>query len=365
MAILAFGVIVLIHEFGHFVFAKAFGVGVPEFSIGMGPRIISKVKGNTRYSLKALPFGGSCLMVSEDISDDSSKDGYISVDGMLYPEESGFVKKAPWKRFLIIAAGPLFNFLLAFFLSLIIIYTTGYQTFEITEVEEGYPAYDAGIEPGDTITRIGRDKVRDYNDIRLYMLTHEADFAEGKPVSLEYVTEEGEKKTAEFVPVYDEESGSSRMGLVFRQYSLPVKNVFELIRYSAYRVEFYIDSTVKSIAMLIKGQVGSDDVAGPVRVVATIEQNVDAAADYGLFPAVIMLLELSVLISANLGAMNLLPLPALDGGRLLFIIIEMVLGRPVNRELEAKIHMAGILLLLGLMIFIVFNDISILFGGRS
>ena len=364
VSILAFGIIVLIHEFGHFIMAKAFGVGVIEFSIGMGPRLMSLVRGNTRYSIKALPFGGSCLMMDEELSDDEiprGKDGSITVDGRIYPPSCEFSSKSPIKRFIIIAAGPIFNFILAFILAVIVVANIGYQKSEIVEVEKGYPAYETGIEPGDSIISIGRDKVRDYNDIMLYMLVHKKDFTEGMPISLKYVSEDGSRETAEFNPVYDEETDSYRMGIVFRQSFVPAKDIGELLLRSAYKVEYYIDSTVKSVVMLINGDVGKDDVAGPVRVVAAIDENVDAAADYGLFSAALTLMELSMLISANLGAMNLLPVPALDGGRLFFIIIEMIIGRPVNRELEAKIHMAGILLLLGLMVFVVFNDISILF----
>ena len=365
VSILAFGIIVLIHEFGHFIMAKAFGVGVIEFSVGMGPRLLSAVKGNTRYSLKALPFGGSCMMVDEELEDEGEKrDGGLLIEGRLYPESSGFVKKPAWQRFLIIAAGPFFNFILAFVLAMIIIGAVGYQRSDIVEVEEGFPAYETGLEPGDTITYIGNDRVRDYNDIMLYMLMHKSDFAEGMKIRLRYEDSDGNENTAEFAPLYDENTESYRMGIVFRQSYVPVKGPAELIEHSLYRVEYYIDSTVKSIIMLVKGDIGKDDLAGPVRVVATIDENVDTAASYGLMPALITLFELSLLISANLGAMNLLPIPALDGGRLFFIIIEMILRRPVNREIEARIHMAGIMLLLLLMVFIVFNDISILFASR-
>ena len=180
VSILAFGIIVLIHEFGHFIMAKAFGVGVIEFSIGMGPRLMSLVRGNTRYSIKALPFGGSCLMMDEELSDDEiprGKDGSITVDGRIYPPSCEFSSKSPIKRFIIIAAGPIFNFILAFILAVIVVANIGYQKSEIVEVEKGYPAYETGIEPGDSIISIGRDKVRDYNDIMLYMLVHKKDFA--------------------------------------------------------------------------------------------------------------------------------------------------------------------------------------------
>ena len=154
VAILVFGIIILIHEFGHFIVAKKCGIGVVEFSIGMGPRLCSFVKGETRYSVKALPFGGSCMMLGEDEDDANPK---------------AFNNKPVWSRIAVIAAGPVFNFLLAFVLALAIVHVAGYDSAELTGVLDGFSAKEQGMQAGDVITRLNREKVRVYRDVTMYM----------------------------------------------------------------------------------------------------------------------------------------------------------------------------------------------------
>ena len=157
IAMLMLGIIIMIHEFGHFLFAKLNGIGVIEFSLGMGPRLFSFEKGGTRYSFKILPFGGSCMMLGED-------------EGIT--DESAFNNKSVWARISVVAAGPVFNFILAFGLSMVLIGITGYDTTRLAGVVDGYPAQAAGMEAGDVIKSVNGRKVHSYRDINWYLFTH-------------------------------------------------------------------------------------------------------------------------------------------------------------------------------------------------
>ncbi|MDO4438124.1 MAG: site-2 protease family protein [Eubacteriales bacterium] len=383
ISILALGFIITIHELGHFLFAKLFKVGVVEFSLGMGPTLCSFVKGETRYSLRLLPFGGSCMMVGEEC-DESEQEGdrklqsfvngvteektkeieeeYILIDGRTYAKSSQFVFKPAWQRFLIIVAGPVFNFVLAFLLSIFITAQLGYDKPYISSVEQGMPADESGLEDGDIIRYISIDgsksKVTVARDISVFLLMHQDEINELKPIKLGYTdVSDGSKKEAVITPEFDDELQRGLMGIKFNIAYVPIDGITELIRYSAYNVEYCIKATIKSLQMLVSGDVGKDDVMGPVRMVATMDENVDQAMDYGLMVSLLTLFDMMILISGSLGAMNLLPIPALDGGRLLFIIIEMIRGKAVPRELENKVHMIGMTLLLIFMVLVFFNDI--------
>ena len=384
ISILALGFIITIHELGHFLFAKLFKVGVVEFSLGMGPTLFSFVKGETRYSLRLLPFGGSCMMVGEEadesdqnedrkiqsfvngVSEEKTREieeEYILIDGRKYAKSSQFVFKPAWQRFLIIIAGPVFNFILAFILSIFITTQVGYDKPFINAVEQGMPASEAGLESGDLIRYISVDgsksSVTVARDISVFLLMHQDEINSLKPVKLGYIdiSDGYTKKEAIITPGFDNESKRGLMGIRFNIGYVPIEGFTELIKYSAYNVEYCIKATIKSLQMLVSGDVGRDDVMGPVRMVATMDENVDQAMDYGLMVSLLTLFDMMILISGSLGAMNLLPVPALDGGRLIFIIIEMIRGKAVPRELEGRIHMIGMTLLLVFMVLVFFNDI--------
>lgn len=346
VAILVFGLIVLIHEFGHFIVAKKCGIGVLEFSIGMGPRICSFVKGENRYSIKALPFGGSCMMLGEDENETDPK---------------AFNNKPVWSRIAVVAAGPFFNFLLALVLGIIIVRAAGYDAPRLIDVQEGFPAQEQGMQAGDIITKLNREPVVVYRDITLYMLTHPTD-----TVQVEYLrpSEDGqtmEKRTAVITPKYSEETGTYMLGIMVSRYYQQVEGIGETLKYGAYEVVYCMKMVVKSIGMMLRGQVGMDDMAGPVRMVSIIDETVEETIPYGIETMVLTLMNLCMLLSANLGVMNLLPIPALDGGRLVFLLIEAVRGKPIDKEKEGMVHMAGMAVLMCLMVLVLFNDISILF----
>lgn len=351
-AILVFGVIILIHEFGHFSLAKLNGIGVLEFSIGMGPRLWSFQKGETRYSIKALPFGGSCMMLGED---ESSGD------------ERAFPNKSVWARISVIVAGPAFNFILAFILATIIIGVSGYWSPQIASVEPGYPAAEAGLEAGDTITKINGKKVVFYQEVVMHLMAYP--MTAGETVTVQYTRPvEGsdgvEKGTAVLVPKYSEKEGRYLMGFSYVPEEQTVSSLPSALQYGFYELKYCITSTFDSFKMLFGGQVKVDEaVAGPVRIVTMIGGIVDESRDYGMMTVFLSLANMCMLLSASLGIMNLLPIPALDGGRLLFLLIELVRGKPVDQEKEAMVHMAGMMLLMFLMVLILFNDIHFLVKG--
>ena len=371
LAVLVLGLIIVFHELGHFLLARLFSVSVVSFSLGMGPRLWSHVSGNTEYCIRAIPFGGSCLMAGEELQDEDADsniqrepDGRLIIDGRYYDRSGQFLSKKPWQRFLIIAGGPLFNFIMAFFLSLILTASLGADKPYVAAVEPDMPAYDTGLEKGDLITAIAigdeRASIKLSRDLQLFLYLNEDDFSEGLPVRLEYIDTEGHRKSAEFYPAYSDETESWRMGLSYSIAYMPLSGPLEVVSYSIYNVRYCLISALQSIKLVLTGGAQREDVMGPVRMVSTIDQTVDEASDYGIWMTLLTVFNIMIIISASLGVMNLLPIPALDGGRLIFILIEMVTGKGVPKEIEARIHVAGMAVLLMLMVLIMFNDISII-----
>ncbi len=346
VAILVFGLIVLIHEFGHFIMAKRCGIGVLEFAIGMGPSVVSFVKGETKYSINIIPFGGYCMMQDEDAE---------AVD------DKSFNSKSVWARIAVIAAGPVFNFLLALVLGIVLVSAVGYDSPQLIDVQEGFPAQEQGMQAGDIITRLDGEPVVIYRDVRLHMMLNPV-----KTVEVEYKRPSTDGKTMEtrtalITPKYSEEYGTYMLGIVVNGAYQPVEGIGETLKYGAYEAVFNIKNTIKSIGMMIRGQVGMDDMAGPIQMVSIIDDTVDHNLQYGIRVMLLSVANLCVLLSANLGVMNLLPIPALDGGRLLFLLIEAVRGKPLDKKKEGFVHMIGMAFLMTLMIMILFNDVSKLF----
>lgn len=337
IAIIVFSLIVFIHELGHFLLAKANKIRVDEFSIGMGPRVFSFVKGETRYSLKLLPLGGSCMMGEDDVEDVG---------------EGSFNSKSVWARISVIAAGPVFNFILAFICAIIIVGYAGYDEPVISGVIEGFAAEEAGMQAGDRIVRMGDKKIQIWREITYYNMFHQ-----GEDVEVVY-ERDGKKQEVVLTPKQDE-SGTYLLGITANAYTKA--NVWTAIKYGAYEVEFWITSTLESLKMLFTGVVGMDQLSGPVGIVDTVDQTYQQSKEYGVVAVIMQMLNFGILLSANLGVMNLLPLPALDGGRLVFLIIEAIRGKRVAPEKEGWVHGIGLILLLALMGFVMFNDIRKLF----
>lgn len=349
--VLIIGVVVFIHEFGHFLLAKKNGIGVVEFSIGMGPRIFSTVHHGTRYSLKWIPFGGSCQMLGDD-------NGIVDPDAEeITDKEHSFAEKSVWARISVIAAGPIFNFLLAFVLAVIIIGFAGSDKPIITGVIPDYPAEEAGLQPGDELIKIDGKRVHLFREVQIHMMFHP-----GEPLEVVYERDNQRYETT-IVPKYEEETNTYYMGIYSgARYALPW---YETLSHGFYEVKYNISMVLKSLGMVFSGDLPVTSFSGPVGIATTVNDIVEevneATKDVGFGErAMSMFLTLSsfvIMISANLGVLNLLPVPALDGGRLLFLFLEALRGRPIPKEKEAIVHVAGFLFLFGFMIFVLFSDI--------
>lgn len=335
LAILLFSAIVIFHELGHFLLAKKNKIRVDEFSLGLGPTIFGKQFGETKFSLKLLPFGGACMMGEDDVDDMS---------------EGSFNSKSVWARMSVIVAGPVFNLILAWILCMIIIGWTGYRAPVVSSVTDGYSAQEEGIEPGDVIKKIGGKSVHIWNDISLYNMMH----AGTKSVEVKY-ERDGKDYTVVLEPKQNEGDAFPLLGITGGEMVRP--GVIGTVRYGAYTVKYWITYTVDSLKMLISGKVGVKDLSGPVGIVSAVDDVYQEAAPAGMAVVILNLLNIGVLLTANLGVMNLLPIPALDGGRLVFLIIEAVRGKRVPPEKEGMVHFAGFVLLMALMVVIMFNDI--------
>ena len=337
-AILIFSFIVFFHELGHFSLAKKNGIDVEEFAIGMGPNLISKEYKGTRYCIKLFPIGGMCMMGEDEEATDS---------------QSNFNNKSVWARIATIAAGPVFNFILALVFAVILVAMVGYDKPVISAVEEGYPAYEAGIEEGDTIVRMNGKKINIFREINAYN-----QFNQGKETEFVFV-HGGEQKSVTLTPKMDEEKGYYRFGIGGGAYTKA--NLLTALQYGVYEVKFWICTTLDSLKSLVTGKIGVDQLSGPVGIVNVVDDTYQQSKSYGVFMVVVQLLRIAVLLSANLGVMNLLPLPALDGGRLVFLALEAVRRKRIPPEKEGYVHLVGITLLMALMVFVMYNDIKRIF----
>lgn len=334
-----FSIIILFHELGHFLLAKKNGIRVNEFCLGLGPTLWGVQKGETFYSLKLLPFGGACMMEGED--GDSEDAG-------------AFGNKSVWARISVVAAGPVFNFIMAFVFSFILISCIGVDVPQISGVMEGYPAEEAGMQEGDIITRINGKNIHFYREVSMYTFFHP-----GETLQITY-ERDGEKTAVSLKPAYDEENNRYMMGITYGA-ARQKGNVFSNLKNSFFELKYWIWTTVESLKMLVTGHVSVNELSGPVGIVKTIGDTYDQSRSSGYYYVFLNMLNFSILLSANLGVMNLLPLPALDGGRLVFLIVEAVRRKKVDPEKEGMVHFVGIMLLMGLMVLVMFNDIRKLF----
>ena len=384
IAILVLGLIITVHELGHFFMAKLFKVPVREFSIGMGPRLVSKVINNTRYSLKVLPFGGSCAMIGEDAAgsgdmieyDDVKIDenGLYDFEGVKYSKEDldkyNFQAISPVKKFLICLAGPSMNFLLAFLLAFVLVSRIGFDVPIISNVSEGSAAANAkpiSLEKGDEIVGFEipdeKESIICYRDLAIFMQLNNDDILKNNyPLVVTLKRDEATLKTVVY-PTFDETYNKAMIGISFEDmYQMP-KNFFDTCKFAAKEFYFYIKTTIMSLRMLIRGKLGANQISGPVGTVAVMGSAINEASAVSLSSMIYTLLTLVVLISANLGVMNLLPIPALDGGRIVFAAIEMITGKPLNKDVEGFANTVTMLLLLIFMIWIFGMDIYKLLSG--
>lgn len=338
LGLFMFGVIILIHELGHFLFAKAFHVGIEEFAIGMGPRILSRVgKDGVHYSLRLVPMGGFVSMIGEDEASEN---------------ESALCNKPVWQRIIIVAAGAGMNLLLGFLLMGAYVlgagdtYSTtveGFRTASGIQYEEIY-----GIRVGDTIEKIGNRRIHVRDDFE-----YEVMFRPNEPLDVT-VRRDGERVVIPDVVFETYTEGGITFGKAgFILTTVLPKTPFEVVRQAFFKSTATVHLVWDSIRGLFKGAYGVESMSGPVGMIGEVKETV--ALGWEVFAFFVALLTI------NLGVMNLLPLPALDGGRLLFMLIELVRGKPINPKYEGYVHAAGLVLLLGLSVFVMYNDIVRLF----
>ena len=337
--IIIFGIVIFIHEFGHFISAKACGVKVNEFALGMGPKILSFGKKETKYSLRLLPIGGYVQMEGEDSDSD---------------DERAFFKKAVWKRIIIVAAGAVMNLILGFIVVCIMtsVYSSAISSTTVAEFNEGASTYATGLRVGDKIVKVNDRKINIDRDIIL-----ELQYDEDLVVDM-VVLRDGEKTTLngvkfDYTDAYDEVSGQNYKNFVidFKVYGTN-KTFASVIRQSFYESVAIAKTIWTSLKDLITHP-QLNKISGFVGVGEVIGQAAGLGFDY--------LLNILAFITINLGIFNLLPIPALDGGRLLFLVIEAIIRRPIPKKFEVVVHTIGFLILIALMLVVTFKDIFMLF----
>ena len=346
-AILIFALLVIVHELGHFLAAKASGVQVNEFSLFMGPAIFKKKIGETLYAIRCIPIGGYCAMEGEDEDSDNPR---------------SFQKAAWWKRIIILIAGSAMNFLIGLIIIAIVLSNAPYYaTPQLMGVESWCSAGgENGLQPGDTITALDGRKITIYQDFTLAtMLLPDGNY----DIT---VLRDGETVVLEDVPMVRQpvqyEDGTTGMlyGLTFSSAETTAESVPGRILPTALN---YVDSVIVSIKMLFTGQAGIQDMSGPVGIVKLMSDTAEESETTGL--ALLNLLSIGGLIAVNLAVMNLLPLPALDGGRVVCLLlttaVEAVTRKKINPKYEGYLHLGGMILLLILMAIITFKDIFTLF----
>ena len=337
------GILVMVHEAGHFLVAKKSGIRVLEFTIGMGPKLFHFKKGETVYSIRLLPIGGACMFDGED----------GKVEGGGTGDEHCFNNANVWARIVTVVAGPIMNFVLAFLFSVIIVNFSATDLPIIVQVTEGGPAAEAGLKPGDEIVSVNGEKVHLYREVQVI-----SQMNRGEAYDIT-VNRNGELVSVSFTPEYDEAEGRYYMGIaggVYEQF-----RGLNSLKYGFYEVRYAASSTYKSLLMMLQGQVKTEEMSGVVGIANMVDETYEAVKPAGFVPLLLTMMNLAALLSVNLGIINLLPLPALDGGRLIFLLIEVVRGKPVPADKEGMVHLIGFVLLMVLMVFLVFNDIRNIF----
>ncbi|KJS16862.1 MAG: peptidase [Peptococcaceae bacterium BRH_c4b] len=330
-SIFVFGLLIFFHELGHFTIAKLVGIKVHEFSLGFGPKIAGFLRGETRYNIRLFPLGGFVRMAGMDPEEEDFES-----------EKRGFNKKSVLQRISVILAGPLMNFVLAALLLAVIFLFQGVPVFapKVDGLVPGQPAERAGIAMGDKILAIDGKKIESWEELK-----RKIDNSPGKKVNL-LIQRDGKELNITVVPA-PQKDGLGKIGIYPGHELKKVGPVGALAAGASKTVEFSV-LIIDFIGRMITGQ-ERPDLGGPVRVVWEISK----AVELGFIP----LLTLAALLSINLGLFNLFPIPALDGSRILFLIIERFRGRPVDPRKENYIHMVGFGLLLMLIVVITYNDI--------
>ncbi len=336
-------IVVVVHEFGHLIVAKANGIYVKEFWVGFGPTLLSFTSKGTKYCLKPIPFGGACVYEDDPECDDPDK---------------LFNKANVYSRMVTVFAGPFFNIVLAFVFSVLIVTLVPEGNLMSTEIigfTEDSVAAQAGISEGDIITKYNGKAVDLSSEIVLFLTLNG-----GTPAEITYV-HDGETKVTSLTPRYYEDSGRYMFGIYFGK-SIDSTSSLKILKYSYVYVRYNIRNTVEGIKALVVGKLSMDNLNGPVGMADMVSEVYNESKQEGTSIVLLNMLNLALLISASLGIMNLLPLPALDGGKLILLIVEAIRHKQISQEKEAMINFVGFALLMILMVIVMYNDVLKIIG---
>lgn len=330
LTIVLFCIMIIPHELGHFVVAKLCGVQVNEFSMGMGPLLLQKQKGETLYSIRLFPVGGYCAMEGEDEESENPR---------------AFGNKGALQKIAVLLAGAAMNVLTAILIMIIAMTAMGIPTNTLESVVKDSPAYEAGIQAGDTVVAVNGQKTESWSEV----VTAIDQSKKGDALSMT-VERSGEKKKYTVTPTYSKKDKRMMVGIACKQRHSLISGV----KYGVIATGNLNKLMIQSLKMLFTGKLSKNDVSGPVGMVSIVNQT----ATQGVVPY----LYLAAIICLNLAYINLLPLPALDGGRILFVIIRKITGNRITDNMEGYVHLAGMVLLIAFTIFITWNDIMKLIG---
>lgn len=405
LAILVLSVLIVLHELGHFLMGKWLGFGIVEFAIGMGPVLFRKRGKKTDFALRAFLIGGSCQFYGEDASADTESEDAAEtpeqgkVDRILrgkqyeprkFPPEQAFNAQPTWKRLLVVAAGPLMNVLTAFVLAFCILLAFGSQStlgaeqlVVVTDVEAGSSAEAAAFQKGDVLLSINGTAITDYDTFSEQFAAvreEEADFEilrgaelkvdkaeNGDVTTYRVYADGGETVSLHAENIRDKRTGDNRIGVMLNILTVSRSETkYNVLTAAAGAFPFcwdMIKSVYGALFDIITGKACLNEVSGVIGTVSIMSETMETASAYGIGEVIYMLLYLGALISVNFAVVNLLPLPALDGGRLVFIVLEMIRRKPVPPEKEGMVHFIGMILLLALIVVLMVSDLWKCFRG--
>ncbi len=352
LGILILAVIVFVHEMGHYLIARLNGIDVVEFTVGFGPKIFGwKTKAGTKISVRLIMLGAACVF--DDLDADNDED----TDLAMLIANSSFRKANVWSRIATTLAGPFFNLLLAFVLGLFLMNYIDIPDTTITGIQTDGAAYAAGIREGDKIISVNGSRCYLYPEVSTAV-----ELGVGHPLAIVY-EHEGQRNKVEVVPKMNEQYKRFMIGVEFGGGPAVAKGPLQIVKSSYLYVRYMVRMTFASFRMLFVGQAKVSELAGPVGAAQIVGEEYDSAKAEGPLAVVVSMLNIALLLSANIGIVNLFPIPAFDGGKLLFLIYEAIRGKPANSKVEGTIQLVGVGILLVLLVVVMYNDITRLFMG--
>jgi regulator of sigma E protease len=348
-AVVVLGFLIVVHEFGHFIVAKRSGVGVLKFSVGFGPRLFGRTVNGTEYVLSAIPLGGYVKMVGEDPDSTEAVDPRIS-----------FSHQSVWKRVAIVTAGPIFNLLFAFVAFTLVLAIYGQRVpsdiAKVGGVMSGMPAAQAGLQVGDVVTAVDGKPIASWDELSTAIRA-----SEGRTVTMT-VQRGGESLNVQITPqakedktIYGEVIGQAYVIGIERGFEETSVGPIEAIGAGAKQTVWWMQTLIMSVVKILQGKIPARDIGGPILIVQAAGQQAQVGLE--------SLLLFMAVISINLGILNLLPIPILDGGHLLFFLVEGVMRRPLDIRHREIMQQVGLVILIGLMAFAFYNDILRVIGG--